>query len=316
MEKKLLSVVVPMYYEELVAGACYGRLTAVLEKMDMPYEIVFVNDGSKDKTFDILKGFAVTDKCVKIINFSRNFGHQMALTAGVTYAKGDVVVVIDADLQDPPELIPDMVALWREGWEVVYAKRKKRKGETWFKLLTAKMFYRILDKLSDVKIPTDTGDFRLMDRKVVDAFKQLPERNRFIRGMVSWLGFKQTPIEYERDQRFAGETKYPFKKMLKFAWDGIVSFSLKPLKIVGYLGIASMGFAICLFIYSVAIRLLNIETNPAIPGWTSLMTAITFFSGVQLLSIAILGEYIGRIYDESKGRPLYLITELVNFEEK
>ncbi len=314
MNDGLISVVIPMYFEELVAKTCYQRLTAVMQGMGAPYELIFVNDGSADQTLPILKELAAADRHVKIISFSRNFGHQMALTAGVSRAGGDCVVVIDADLQDPPELIPQMVNMWREGIEVVYAKRKKRKGETWFKLLTAKCFYRVLASLSDVKIPTDTGDFRLMDRKVVEAFKQLPERNRFIRGIVSWLGFKQAPIEYERDERLAGDTKYPLKKMLKFAWDGIISFSVKPLKLVGFLGVCAMLVAAAILIYALIMHLMQKGTIS--PGWTSLMTAITFFAGVQLLSVSIVGEYIGRIYDESRNRPLYIISECVNFEDE
>ncbi|MBP1744592.1 MAG: glycosyl transferase family 2 [Firmicutes bacterium] len=310
--KGLISIVVPMYFEEEVAEECYKRLKKVMDGVALNYEIIFVNDGSKDKTFDILKKFAEVDKAVKIINFARNFGHQTAVTAGIFESKGDAVVIIDADLQDPPELIIDMIEKWKSGYDVVYAKRKKRKGETWFKLVTAKYFYKFLAYMSDVDIPTDTGDFRLMSRNVVDVFKSMPERNRFVRGMVSWVGFEQDYIEYERDERFAGVTKYPFKKMLKFASDGIIAFSSKPLRFMTLLGGVTIVLAFIILIYSLIVKLAGFDTEP---GWTSLMVAITFFSGVQLFSLGIIGEYIARIYDESKNRPLYVIKEKINFED-
>ncbi len=312
MSSKLISIVVPMYYEEKVADECYKRLKKVMDDNEINYEFIFVNDGSKDRTFEILNKIAEEDKNTKIISFSRNFGHQIAVTAGVDKAKGDAVVVIDADLQDPPELIPKMIDLWNDGYKVVYAKRKKRKGESFFKLLTAGMFYRILDKMTDIDIPLDTGDFRLMDRDVVNVLKTMNERNRFVRGMVSWVGFKQTPIEYERDERFAGETKYPLKKMIKFASDGIISFSAKPLKIMGSLGMFCVSISLLIFLYALIRKLAN-DIN-VVSGWASIMTAVTFLGGVQLLSISVLGEYIGRIYDESKGRPLYVIEKEVNVE--
>lgn len=312
MSSKLISIVVPMYYEEKVADECYKRLKKVMDDNEINYEFIFVNDGSKDKTFEILNKIAEEDKNTKIISFSRNFGHQIAVTAGVDKSKGDAVVVIDADLQDPPELIPKMIDLWNDGYKVVYAKRKKRKGESFFKLLTAGMFYRILDKMTDIDIPLDTGDFRLMDRDVVNVLKTMNERNRFVRGMVSWVGFKQTPIEYERDERFAGETKYPLKKMIKFASDGIISFSAKPLRIMGSLGMFCVSISLIIFLYALIRKLAN-DVN-VVSGWASIMTAVTFLGGVQLLSISVLGEYIGRIYDESKGRPLYVIEKEVNME--
>ncbi|WP_286906923.1 glycosyltransferase family 2 protein [Clostridium sp. UBA1652] len=312
MSSKLISIVVPMYYEEKVADECYKRLKKVMDDNEINYEFIFVNDGSKDRTFEILNKIAEEDNNTKIISFSRNFGHQIAVTAGVDKAKGDAVVVIDADLQDPPELIPKMIDLWNDGYKVVYAKRKKRKGESFFKLLTAGVFYRILDKMTDIDIPLDTGDFRLMDREVVNVLKTMNERNRFVRGMVSWVGFKQTPIEYERDERFAGETKYPLKKMIKFASDGIISFSAKPLKIMGSLGIFCVSISLIIFLYALIRKLAN-DIN-VVSGWASIMTAVTFLGGVQLLSISVLGEYIGRIYDESKGRPLYVIEKEVNVE--
>lgn len=244
---KKVSVVIPMYYEEEVANECYQRMKGVLTAIaNYEYEIVFINDGSKDKTLEILEEIAKEDKNVKVLSFSRNFGHQCAVTAGIKHVSGDAIVIIDADLQDPPELIPEMLKLWEQGYEVIYGKRKLREGESKFKLLTAKMFYQTLNALSDVDIPKDTGDFRLVDKKVVDVINELPEHNKFLRGLFSWVGFKQTPFEYERKERFAGETKYPLKKMLKLASDGIISFSTKPLKMVG--GLRNY-FCFCLFCY-------------------------------------------------------------------
>lgn len=309
-----VSVVIPMYYEEEVAEECYKRVKNVLISLkDYEHEILFVNDGSKDKTLEILESIAEKDKQVKVISFSRNFGHQCAVTAGLQYVTGDAIVVIDADLQDPPELIPDMLTLWKQGNEVIYAKRKTREGESKFKLLTAKMFYRILNGLSDVEIPADTGDFRLVDREVVDVINSMPEHNKFLRGLFSWVGFKQQPFEYERKERFAGKTKYPLKKMLKLASDGIISFSTKPLKIVGGLGIITIIISILLLLYSVMSYIFNL--NQLTPGWTSIMVAITLFSGVQLLSIWIISEYLARIYDESKKRPQYIISKTINLEK-
>lgn len=311
---KKISLVIPMYYEELVAEECYKRVKNVLSNMkEYEHEIVFINDGSKDKTLEILEKIAEKDSNVKVISFSRNFGHQAAVTAGLKIASGDAVVIIDADLQDPPELIPEMVKLWEEGNEVIYGKRKTRDGESAFKLMTAKMFYKTLNALSDVDIPKDTGDFRLVDKKVVDTMNSLPEHNKFLRGLWSWLGYKQYAFEYERKERFAGETKYPLKKMLKLASDGIISFSSKPIKLVGLLGIISIIISFIILIYaliSYACKLNNLSA-----GWTSLMCAITFFAGVQLLSLWIISEYIGRIYDETKGRPQYIIDKKINLDK-
>ncbi len=310
---KKISVVIPMYYEEEVAEECYKRLTKVLKSINnYYYEIIFVNDGSKDKTLPILEGIAEKDKDVKVISLSRNFGHQCAVTAGIKFVTGDAVVIIDADLQDPPELIPDMLKLWEEGNEVIYAKRKTREGESKFKLFTAKMFYKTLNALSDVEIPKDTGDFRLVDRKVVDTINNMPEHNKFLRGLFSWVGYKQTPFEYERKERFAGKTKYPLKKMIKLASDGIISFSSKPLKLVGGIGILTILISIVLLIYSIISYIFKL--NNLTSGWTSIMVAITFFSGVQLLSIWIIAEYIARIYDESKQRPQYIIDKKINID--
>lgn len=308
---KKISLVIPMYYEQEVANECYIRVTQSLSKTEKyDYEIIFINDGSKDNTLQILEQIAEKDNKVKIISFSRNFGHQAAVTAGLQYTTGDAVVIIDADLQDPPELIPEMLKLWEQGNDVIYGRRKIRKGESAFKLLTAKMFYKTLNALSDVEIPKDTGDFRLVDRKVVDTINSLPEHNKFLRGLFSWVGYKQIPYEYERKERFAGKTKYPLKKMLKLASDGIISFSTKPLKIVGGLGIISIIISIIILIYSIISYAFNL--NQLTPGWTSIMVTVTLFSGVQLLSIWIMSEYISRIYDESKKRPQYIIEKKIN----
>lgn len=310
---QLISIVVPMYFEEEVAQECYNRLKSVMDKTGYDYEFVFVNDGSTDRTIDILTEIALKDKRAKVINFARNFGHQNAVTAGIDYAKGDAIVIIDADLQDPPEVIPLMIEKWKEGYEVVYGKRKTRKGETWFKLVTAKYFYKFLNYMSEIDIPKDTGDFRIIDRKVADVFRQMTERNRFIRGMISWVGFKQTYIEYERDERFAGETKYPLKKMLKFASDGIISFSTKPLKMVMILGFLSVFVSIAVLLYALIVKIIGINVEP---GWTSIMVAITFFSGIQLLGLGIVGQYLARIYDESKNRPIYIVRDTLNVDEE
>lgn len=310
---KKVSLVIPMYYEEEVAEECYKRVKEVLTSLEnYEHEVVFVNDGSKDKTLEILEGIASKDKNIKVVSFARNFGHQCAVTAGLKEVTGDAIVIIDADLQDPPELIPDMLKLWEEGNEVIYAKRKKREGESAFKLFTAKMFYKALNGLSDVEIPKDTGDFRLVDKKVVDVINSLPEHNKFLRGLFSWVGFKQTPFEYERKERFAGKTKYPLKKMLKLASDGIISFSTKPLKVIGGIGMASIVISFFVLLYSILSFIF--KWNNLTAGWTSIMVAITFFAGVQLLSIWIISEYIARIYDESKGRPQYIVDKKINID--
>ncbi len=299
---KKVSVVIPMYYEEQVAEECYRRTSKVLKENSDKYnhEIIFVNDGSKDKTLSILEEIAQKDEHVKIISFSRNFGHQAAVTAGLKYVTGDAIVIIDADLQDPPELIPEMLKRWEEGYEVIYGKRKTREGESAFKLLTAKAFYSTLNKLSDVEIPKDTGDFRLVDKKVVDVINSLPEHNKFLRGLFSWVGFEQCAFEYERKERFAGKTKYPLKKMLKLASDGIISFSTKPLKIVGGLGIISVVISIIILIYSILSFVL--KWNNLTAGWTSIMCTMTFLSGTILISLWMIGEYVARIYDETKRK--------------
>ena len=311
---KKISLVIPMYYEEQVAEECYRRTRNVLKSIEeYDYEIIFINDGSKDKTLEILETIAKEDNKVKVISFSRNFGHQSAVTAGLKYATGDAIIIIDADLQDPPELIPDMLKYWENGYDVIYGKRKKREGESAFKLLTAKVFYETLNKLSDVEIPKDTGDFRLVDKKVVDVVNNLPEHNKFLRGLFSWVGFRQYAYEYERKERFAGKTKYPLKKMMKLAKDGIFSFSTKPLKIVGGLGIISVIISIAILIY--AILSYAYSWNNLTPGWTSIMCTITFLGGVILLSLWMIGEYIGRIYEETKQRPQYIIEKTININK-
>ena len=315
LSMKKVSVVIPMYYEEEVAEECYKRVSKTLKELkEYEYEIIFVNDGSQDKTLKILEEIARKDSNVKVISFSRNFGHQAAVTAGLKEVTGDAIVIMDADLQDPPELIPDMLKYWEQGNEIIYGTRKTRKVESAFKLLTAKMFYKTLNALSDVEIPKDTGDFRLVDRKVIDVINNMPEHNKFLRGLFSWVGFKQMSYEYERQGRVAGKTKYPLKKMLKLASDGIISFSTKPLKLLGTLGVLSIVISVIILIYaliSYAFKLNNLSA-----GWTSIMVAITFFAGVQLLSIWIMSEYIGRIYEETKKRPQYIVDKKINIEHK
>ena len=310
---KKISIVIPVYNEEEIIKKLIERLAILIQNnSNYEFEVIFVNDGSKDKTLEMLEKIAKQESRLKILSFSRNFGHQAAVTAGIKHVTGDAVVIIDADLQDPPELIPKMLKLWEEGNEVIYGKRKSRKGESAFKLLSAKMFYKTLNALSDVEIPKDTGDFRLVDRKVIDVINQMPEHNKFLRGLFSWVGFKQYAFEYERQERKAGKTKYPLKKMMKLASDGIISFSTKPLKIVGGIGILSIIISIGILIYSLVSYALNL--NQLAPGWTSIMVTVTFFSGMQLLSIWIISEYIARIYDETKRRPEYIIAKKINIE--
>jgi glycosyltransferase involved in cell wall biosynthesis len=305
------SVIVPMYNEEEVIEHTYERLKLVMDNADDSYELIFVNDGSKDRTVELISMVCDFDPNVRLINFSRNFGHQIAISAGMDYAKGEAIVVIDADLQDPPEVILDMIAKWKEGYEVVYGKRLKRKGETAFKKLTAKLFYRTLRSLTNVDIPVDTGDFRLIDRKVCDVLRGLKEKNRFVRGLVSWVGFRQTMVEYEREERFAGETKYPLKK-ISFAIDGITSFSYKPLKIATYIGFA---LSLTSFLYLLVVIFQRMFTGTTITGWASIVAVNLLFNGIILMLLGIIGEYIGRIYDESKNRPLYIIREVQGYKE-
>ena len=308
---KKLSIIVPMYYEEDVAYECYTRLKNVLETLkNFTYEIIFIDDGSKDRTLEILKEISNNNSSVKILSFSRNFGHQCAVTAGLQYATGDAIIILDADLQDPPELIPDMILKWEEGYEVIYGKRKVREGESPFKLLSAKLFYQTLNKLSDTAIPKDTGDFRLIDKKVVDAINALPEHNKFLRGLFSWVGYNQYPYEYERKERFAGKTKYSLNKMLKLAEDGIISFSKKPLKIISFFANVLMLISITVFTYIIYIFLCNSH----LIIWDLIIIDLILFIGSLLLhAINIQSKYISRIYDESLKRPQYIIKEKINF---
>ncbi len=298
----LLSVIVPLYNEEEIVEKTFSVLEEELKNIE--HEIIFVNDGSKDRTREILEKLLLQTPHNKLVNFSRNFGHQAAFSAGIDKAEGDAVVIIDGDLQDPPALIHDMLEKWRGGYQVVYAQRRKRKGETFFKKFTAYAFYRCFAKLTNIEIPPDTGDFRLMDRVVVDHLKNLPERSRFLRGLVCWVGFKKIGVFYDRAERTAGKSKYPFRKMFRLAFDGITGFSSAPLKISFSVGCLSTLLAMALFIWTILEKILTPETT--VPGWASLMTAIVFLGGVQLISIGILGEYIGRIYEEVKQRPLYI----------
>ena len=307
----LLSVIVPCFNEELVVEETHKRLTEVMLKIQMDYELIFINDGSRDKTFPILAKLAENDTKVKIINFSRNFGHQCAVTAGINNCNGDYAVIIDSDLQDPPEVIPEMLNLMlKENANVVYGVRKKRDGESWFKLVTAKYFYRTLNKMSEVQFPVDTGDFRLIDRTIIDNFNNLHEKNKYIRGLISWMGYKQLPFYYERKERFAGETKYPLKKMLKFASIGLFYFSKKPLQWATSLGIISVIISL---LYAIGVLIAKL-INPAgfVMGWTSIVLLVIFFGGVQLLTIGVLGQYIGNLFDEAKDRPEYIIKNKVN----
>ncbi len=311
-DRPILSVVAPCFNEEGVLHELYRRISQVLDGAGESWELVLVNDGSRDRTPQIMRELHAQDPRVKIVDFARNFGHGIAVTAGMDYATGDAVVLIDSDLQDPPELILEMLAKWREGYEVVYAVRSKRKGETWFKEFTAKAFYRLIYQITDIKIPMDTGDFRLMDRKVVDALKQMREHHRFMRGMSVWVGFRQTGVTYVRAERYAGETKYPLKKMVKFAFDGITSFSFLPLQLAMYVGFVAAGLAILGILAAVILRL---SGSQAFYGQATTLVSVLFLGGVQLICLGIIGEYLGRIYDEVKGRPLYIVREAVGFGE-
>ncbi len=309
-----ISIVVPCYNEEEVIEESYKEIKKVLVENGYEHEIIFVNDGSNDRTLEILRNIANKDKNVKVISFSRNFGHQAAVSAGIINSSGDIAVVMDADLQDPPSLIPHMIKIHiEEGANVVYGVRKERKGESFFKKFTAKIFYRILNMLSDVRFPLDTGDFRLIDRKVINEFKKLKERDKYIRGLISWLGFKQLPIYYDRNPRFAGETKYPLRKMIKFAMTGLLYFSDKPLRLSLYLGFISILVGIALGIFVILNKFLSPST--VVPGWASTLIVIIFFGGIQLFTIGILGIYIDNIFDEVKSRPEFIIAERINFSK-
>ena len=306
------SVIISAYNEAEVIAESYKRLTEVMQSMGEVYELIFVNDGSRDRTAHIIAEFIQADPNVRLINLTRNFGHMAAITAGMEYAKGDAVIVIDADLQDPPEVLPEMAALWRQGYDVVYGKRKERKGESFFKKFTAKLFYRFINKMTPIELPVDTGEFRLMDRKVCDAVNALREKNRYIRGLVSWVGFKQTAYEYVRVERFAGTTKYPLRKMLSFAMDAITAFSYKPLKIA-----TSLGFLIALgsFVYLLVIIWQALFTDTTIEGWASTVGLVLLTQGIVLMILGLMGEYMGRIFEEVKGRPVYIVQEVLGGDE-
>lgn len=300
------SIVVPLYNEEDNIQVLYDRMCQVMSKFAQTYEFVFINDGSKDRTFELVKKLAQTDERVKYINLSRNFGHQIAVSAGLDACIGDRVVIIDADLQDPPELILEMDAKMNEGFEVVYARRKKRIGESKAKLLTARFFYRILANIASINIPLDTGDFRIMDRKVVDVLKGMPEQNKFLRGQISWIGFRQTFVEYDRAERHGGKTGYTYGKMFRFALDGITSFSDAPLRLASWMGFIVSGVAFLALIYALWGKFV---LHQSVPGWASLIVSVLFLGGIQLISLGVLGEYMSRISANVKNRPLYVVDE-------
>ena len=307
----LLSLIIPCYNEEEVIAETIKRMKELCsELVDLETELIFIDDGSQDHTLTLLRAASAEDARIKVICFARNFGHQVAVTAGMDAARGDAVILIDADLQDPPNVIHQMISKWQEGYDVVYGTRTSRSGESVFKRTSARGFYRLLNKLSDVQIPLDTGDFRLMSRIVVDSLRAMPERDRFVRGMVSWVGFKQIAVPYNRVERFAGKSKYPLRKMLHFATDGILSFSTNPLKMSIGLGMLAASIALGGILYAIGMR---IFTDTWVEGWTALMIAILFLGGVQLICVGILGEYIGRIYNEVKHRPLYIVEEYLGF---
>lgn len=308
---KLISVIVPLYNEEEVLPESYRRLTNVLSGMEENYELIFVNDGSWDKTFAMASDIQKKDSHVVLVDFSRNFGQQMAVSAGLDQARGDAVVIIDADLQDPPELIPQMVEMWKGGVEVVYGKRKSRQGESVFKKFTSFAYYRVLDALSGWKIPKDTGDFRLMDKRVVDVMRSMPEHNRYLRGMVAWAGFRQEPLEFDREERFAGVTKYSLKKMLKLASDGIISFSGKPFGIMRWLG----GLMLAAGLIDLIALLIAWGVTKVNTGWPFGIAAVLCVGGINLLALGVCGVYFERMYDELKGRPLYIVRQVLRTEQ-
>jgi dolichol-phosphate mannosyltransferase len=303
----LLSVIVPVFNEEAVLSDFLERIQAVLEKLECRYELIFINDGSRDRTLEIIKEAKRKKPHIKVLSLSRNFGHQSAITAGMDHAKGDAVIIIDADLQDPPELIPQLVKKWRQGYDIVDAQRKRRLGETIFKTWSAALFYRLLQKLSNVRIPVDVGDYRLLSRNVVTELNRLRESHRYVRGLVAWLGFSRTAVEYVRDKRYAGKTKYPLVKMLRFSIDGITAFSIVPLRIATYLGFTIAALSFLYIPYAFYVKFVARTT---VTGWTTVIVAIFFLGGIQLFCMGILGEYIGIIHEESKKRPLYIIREI------
>ena len=311
--KPVFSIIAPVFNECETLPELVRRVGAVMDELGEPWELLLVDDGSSDGSTEKIRELAAQDERIRPVIFARNFGHQIAVTAGLDHARGDAVVIIDADLQDPPHVILDMIRQWKAGYEVVYAVRSHRKGESWFKEFTAKVFYRLIYRITDVNIPLDTGDFRLMDRKVVDAVGQLRERHRFIRGMTSWVGFRQTGVTYVREERFAGTTHYPFRKMFKFALDAITSFSYLPLQMATYLGFGIAAISALVAIGVVIARLFG--GGAPFLGQATTLVFVLFIGGVQLITLGIIGEYLGRIYDEVKARPLYVLRETIGFED-
>jgi glycosyltransferase involved in cell wall biosynthesis len=306
MKSVTFSVAVPVYNEIESLPELYRRVREVMDGLDEPWELVLIDDGSTDGSTDLIRSLADDDKRLRPVIFARNFGHQIAVTAGLDYSRGEAVVVMDADLQDPPEVIPDLIAKWREGYEVVHAVREEREGETLFKKTTAALFYRLINRITDVDIPLDTGDFRLLDRAVVDTLNKMRERHRFPRGMAAWIGFRQVGVPYRRAARFAGETKYPFRKMLRLALNAITGFSYFPLQLATYFGFVCTGISLIAIPVVIALRLAG---SQAFLGQATTLIAVLFLGGVQLISLGILGEYVGRLYDEAKGRPLYVVRD-------
>jgi glycosyltransferase involved in cell wall biosynthesis len=306
MTNPTITIIAPIFNELENIPELYHRMREVMGSIGETWELILVDDGSRDGSTEVIRKLAETDDHVRPVIFARNFGHQIAVTAGLDYSRGNAVIIIDADLQDPPEVILDLIAKWREGYEVVYAIRKEREGETWFKKTTASLFYRMIYKITDVKIPLDTGDFRLLDRKVVNIMSKMREQHRFLRGMASWVGFKQIGVEYKRAARFAGVTKYPLKKMLKFALNAVTSFSYVPLQIATYIGFIAAALSIISIPVVIVLRLVG---TTQLTGQATTLIMVLFLGGVQLISLGIIGEYIGRIYDEVKGRPIYVVAQ-------
>lgn len=309
----MISIAVPIYNEEKNIHEFYKRLNSVMEDIQNLYEIIFVDDGSSDASFEIISEICAVDKKVKIIQLSRNFGHQIALTAGIDYACGDAVIMMDADLQHPPELIPELIKKWKEGYDIVYTIREESKDYRWFKKFTSRFFYTLLNKVSKIDIPEGVADFRLLSRPVVESLKNFKERNRFIRGLISWIGYKKIAIPYIAEKRFAGKSKYSFDKMLRFAISGITSFSSVPLYISVILGFIIAGFSFACALQAIYAKFF---TNKTVPGWTSILVSVLFLGGIQLIAIGILGEYLAKVYDEVKQRPLYIVERTKGFNEK